>query len=82
MNLQEALATIEPSRRGSRCTVAQLVDDLDDDDRRTLVAAMDDPRIQTRVIVEALKQLGHNMSTGVLARHRRRAGGAGCRCPL
>lgn len=82
MNLQQALATIEPTRYGSACTVSVILAELGDDDREALKAALDNPKITTRGIAQALAAIGHEVGVGTLARHRRRADGAGCRCPL
>lgn len=82
MKLAEALASAEATRYGTKCTVAVLLDELSADDRAALVAALDDPKVTTTQIVGALKSVGHNIGAGTLGRHRRRADGSGCRCPL
>ena len=60
------------------CIVGNLIDALDDDDRKELLAAIDDPNIQSSKIVIALKRRGYKMSDKSMWKHRRKE----CACDI
>lgn len=75
MSLGDDLAAIPRHGIGKRCTVGQLLDPditpLDDDDRATLAAAIDDHRIKGTDIARVLEAHGYRMQSVTLNRHRR-----------
>jgi len=58
--------------------VGHLLDALDDDDRKELLLAIDDPNIQSSKIVIALKRRGYKMSDKSMWKHRRKE----CACDI
>jgi hypothetical protein len=60
------------------CIVGHLLDALDDDDRKELLLAIDDPNIQSSKIVVALKRRGYKMSDKSMWKHRRKE----CACDI
>jgi hypothetical protein len=56
--LADALARhAEPPRKGPRCTVGQLLTDLDDENRLTLVKALADPaNVSPRMLEDAVSE--------------------------
>jgi L-ribulose-5-phosphate 3-epimerase UlaE len=59
-------------RQSLYCTVCQLVDSLDEKERKLLVDRLDDKSIATAGIVRVLDKNGHSISSAVLSRHRRK----------
>ena len=66
-----------PARRGPRCTVSVALDQLDRDDRHTLVAWLGDPDITARRIAAAV-QSATSLSLTVTTVHRHRRQECGC----
>ena len=83
MNLADKLEAIEPAIRGPRCSVGLLLAELDEPDRKALLASMADPRKQTTDIHRVLRGTGISVAESAIARHRilpnrpRR-----CACPI
>lgn len=83
MNLADKLGSIESAIRGPRCSAGLLLEELDEPDRKALLAALADPRKQTSDIYRVLRESGHSVAESSLARHRvlpnrpRR-----CSCPI
>jgi hypothetical protein len=73
--LDEIQQLNEPTKS---CIVGNLIDALDDDDRKELLAAIDDPNIQSSKIVIALKRRGYKMSDKSMWKHRRKE----CACDI
>ena len=73
--LDEIQQLNEPNKS---CIVGNLIDALDDDDRKELLAAIDDPNIQSSKIVIALKRRGYKMSDKSMWKHRRKE----CACDI
>lgn len=65
-----------------RCPVAHILASLDDKGRDELNAALADPDITGGSLARVLEARGHKITGEAIARHRRRAGGNGCRCPV
>lgn len=65
----------EPSKC---CIVGKLLGALQDDDRKELLAAIDDPNIPASKIVIALKRRGYKMSDKSMWKHRRKE----CACDI
>lgn len=62
--------------QGPTCTLALLMDDLPDDLREQVRAALDDPTINGEAIARALQNRGYKMRGSTVQRHRRKA----CAC--
>lgn len=63
------------TNRGSRCTMAKLLESLTDPDRDALVKAMGS-EMPGQAIARALRAAGHEISGTTVQRHRR----GDCRC--
>lgn len=78
--LSDALANAAVNARmgGARCTVAVILDDLDDGDRASLVEALANRKLSVNVIYRALTETtGEKPSRSGIERHRR----GDCACP-
>jgi len=65
---------------GATCAVALL---LSGEERRAEIAdVLDDPARVSAAITRVLKKQGFTINAGSIRRHRRRADGTGCLCPL
>lgn len=73
--------SLNTTRVHNLCGVGKFVSTLDDDDRKAFKAAMDNPDIQVIAIARTLENNGITLGYDLIARHRRRAIGSGCRCP-
>ncbi|RSS97273.1 hypothetical protein EF903_01625 [Streptomyces sp. WAC05292] len=67
--------------RGPRCTVGTILDTLDADTTRKVREVLDNPGISSTQIADVLTGSGHRVQAPAVARHRRRGGSNGCRCP-
>lgn len=65
------LHTPGPARRGSTCTVAKILDTLDDTDRVWLTDALADPDELSSEIGRTLTRAGHKIAGTTVSRHRR-----------
>ncbi len=75
--LEAAYEAAETQRTGPRCSVGILLDKVDQEDRKALVAALADLTRNRAVLAEAIRTVhGVDISQGTLARHMRRH----CRC--
>lgn len=76
MSLREAFEQ-QPSAPGrARCTIAIVLDQLDADDRQTLLELLDDPLIGHTRIVRSLNAIGVDIGDSTIGRHR----SGRCRC--
>jgi hypothetical protein len=67
----------------NKCTLGRLIDRLDGNDRVWLTGRLINPDDYSSVwISQHLRADGHDIAPHVVARHRRRSQGNGCRCPL
>lgn len=74
--LAAALAS-QKRKPSARCSIAKLIDELDDIDKKALLNALEpDSGVETSSIERALASEGHKFGSGALGRHRRRD----CRC--
>jgi len=82
-NLADALANLTPhaARRGPRCSVADILDQLDPAVRAALEAAMAREGITSAAIAETLSAHGYPVKGNTVARHRRAGTATGCLCP-
>lgn len=62
--------------RGGTCTVAKILDRLDDTDRAWLTAVLADPDEEAAAIGRTLTKAGHKIAGTTIARHRR----GDCKC--
>lgn len=74
--LADRIAATERRQKGPRCRVAHVFAVLDGTDTEALQAALDDPTITARQILDAL-QPDHDIGLQSLIRHRQGT----CRCP-
>lgn len=91
MSLEEALSGLSNERGavkpGPRCGVGVLETVLPEPTWLSLTDLIDNPRSDGRFItatkiVAALRSYGHHVGQESVRRHRRRALGTGCSCPL
>ncbi|MFJ5143049.1 hypothetical protein [Streptomyces sp. NPDC088707] len=78
--LTQLLNEPEPPR-GPRCTVGSVLDDLDADTAAKFRIVLDNPAVTATRIADTLTSSGHRVQAPAVARHRRRGGSNGCRCP-
>ncbi|MFD0352885.1 hypothetical protein ACFVHW_03935 [Streptomyces sp. NPDC127110] len=75
------LAEAPQGPRGPRCTVGVILDALDTDTSLKVRDVLNSPSISSTLIADALTGSGHRVQAPAVARHRRRGGSNGCRCP-
>ena len=76
MSLRDMFAD-EPDRRpNTRCSIAALLDTLNDDDRIVLVEMLADPLVTHTRIARSLRRAGHQVGDYTVGRHR----SGGCLC--
>lgn len=68
-------------RRGSVCTIGNLLDTLQPATRDALTARLDDPTVSAGTLARILERHGHKVTSTTIRRHRRRRTGEGCVCP-
>lgn len=73
MSLAAAAELVPESRKGPSCTIATLIDQLDDEDRTQLNAWIELPSsaMSHSRLARILRAAGHNVGTDPLARHRK-----------
>lgn len=76
-SLAQQLANIPVTRKGPRCGLAILLEQLSDADREALIAALADERATGPFISRTLNSNGHRITTNQIGRHRRKE----CACP-
>ncbi|AWI33268.1 hypothetical protein DDW44_30765 [Streptomyces tirandamycinicus] len=67
--------------RGPQCTVGAILDLLDPPAAKKVCEVLDTAAISATQIADALTGSGHPVRAPAVARHRRRGGSNGCRCP-
>jgi hypothetical protein len=75
MSIVDKLASVVPNRSGKGCGACLVLEQLKDEDREAIIAAMSVPvsdqrRITDRQIADILKSEGYDVSTNSLYRHR------------
>ncbi|MFJ4342708.1 hypothetical protein [Streptomyces sp. NPDC088915] len=80
INDLDALTSAPPPRKGPLCTVALILDTLDEPAAAKLREVLDSPASAPQV-ADALTRNGHPVQAPAVARHRRRSTSSGCRCP-
>lgn len=84
MSLMDDLVSVE-SRRGTypgpQCTVARILEQLEDQDRTAAARLIDNTEIPGSAIAEALTRNGFPVADKTVLRHRKRGTSSGCRCP-
>ena len=71
MTLAERLAVPSTVRKGPSCSVSAVMENLSEDDRGALVAALENNRYTHKIIYEALIAEGHYVAITAIGRHRR-----------
>ena len=71
MKLAHKFTQAKTAQKGPPCTVGLLLAFMTADDRAALIAALDDPSIQSRTIWRVLVEEGHEISDTPIGRHRR-----------
>lgn len=71
MSLADSLAREASTSKGPRCSICQLVDNLEPSDQDTLLAAFADARFTGAAITRALRSEGHSVSAQMITRHRK-----------
>ncbi|MER5482654.1 hypothetical protein ABT024_05470 [Streptomyces sp. NPDC002812] len=66
---------------GPRCTVGSILGRLDVETVAKIRTVLDDLGVSSTQIADALTGNGHPVQAAAVARHRRRGGTNGCRCP-
>jgi len=71
MSLRDQIISESTTKKGPRCSVLTLLNELDADDADALREAMADPKIPGTAIQRALLKEGHRMGAYNIQRHRR-----------
>jgi hypothetical protein len=82
--LASALQGLTPRKRGPRCTVATMLDEIRQQDPKgheLLAGLIDDPTVTGASLAEALVSAGYVIQKNTILRHRHRGTGRGCSCP-
>jgi len=89
MDLSSALdeAMEETYRPLTECSVRLLLERLPEKDAEKLSRVLDEPLpsgewLPATKIAQIVKQNGEDIAASALSRHRRRAQGNGCKCPI
>ncbi|MFI8265279.1 hypothetical protein [Streptomyces sp. NPDC085665] len=70
-----------PGPRGPQCTVGIILNELDTGTAQKVREVLETPGISSTQIADTLTSSGHRVQAPAVARHRRRGGSNGCRCP-
>jgi hypothetical protein len=70
------LAGLTPPEKSKRCSFGKVIDNLTAEDRDILEIALADERWKHRVLFDALRERGINVSRETFTRHRTKA----CQC--
>lgn len=84
MALLDDLNKLETARRrtgGQRCRVQVILDQMNEDERESLVRIIEETEVFGTQIAEVLKNNGYQISGVHVQHHRRRKTGGGCTCP-
>jgi len=76
MDLLDEFHEAQAGKRIVRCSVTELLKQLDDDERVAVEKAIDDHSIMGTTISEVLKARGHKLGADAVRRHRRKV----CSC--
>lgn len=71
MTLADALASAERTAPGPRCGVAKVLETLGEADRKTFLAALDNPAVEASTLSRALRNEGIRLGYQTINRHRR-----------
>jgi hypothetical protein len=61
----------EKSRPGSKSRIAEILEQMSEDDQKDLIKALDDHSIPASNISKALAKRGHKLALNVISRYRR-----------
>jgi len=77
-SILEAIAAEQAAfRKGPTCSIGQMLDTLDGDERTAVEAAIDDPANPYTVLARAFTKAGHKVGDVAVRRHRNHL--CGCR---
>lgn len=76
MPLRETAQTIPQKRSGFSCGIEKALYRLEDDDREWLIQQLENDEVTAQWISDVLRAEKHDVSQGVVARHR----SGRCRC--
>lgn len=77
-SIMEAIAAEQAAfRKGPKCSVEHLLEQVPADERVDVEAAIDDPSIPLTLLSRALTKAGHKIGADTLGRHRK--GDCACR---
>lgn len=84
MSLLEAFDGVETAQSitGPRCTFARIKQDVSPEEYARLEEVLSNDRLSNALIARRLSAAGYKVAAGTVERHRNRAEGNGCRCPL
>lgn len=77
MGLLDEIRQEHVKNNRARCTVARLVEVMEDEERADFLAAIDDHALSCAAIARAVTARGHDIQQGTLTRHRKGM----CGCP-
>lgn len=76
-----ALVANPPQRSGYPCKISVILSKLEGEDKQALIDLVDHSSISTVAIAKLLNEHGYDIKYQTVSKHRKRANGAGCRCP-
>jgi hypothetical protein len=84
LSLDEALDKFVPNKKtnGMVCSVKKILDSIEEPTKSKLVALIENREVLSLDLTTLLKNYNHYVSAEVMRRHRRRAKGGGCSCPI
>ena len=84
LSLDEALDKFVPNKKtnGMVCSVKKVLDRIEEPTKSKLVALLENKEVLSLDLTTLLKNYGYFVSAEVMRRHRRRAKGGGCSCPI
>jgi len=84
LSLDEALEKFIPNKKtnGMVCSVKKVLDRIEEPTKSKLVALLENKEVLSLDLTTLLKNYGYFVSAEVMRRHRRRAKGGGCSCPI
>ena len=84
VSLDTALDSFIPAKKtnGMVCSVKKTLDNLQEPTKSKLIKLIENPEVLSLDLTTLLKNYGYHVSAEVMRRHRRRAKGGGCSCPI
>lgn len=84
LSLDAAIDNFIPAKKGNgmTCSVKRILQSLEEPTKSKLINLMENQEVLSLDLVSLLKNNGFFVSAEVMRRHRRRANGGGCSCPI